>query len=143
MVSAAGGGEADAQVAPINAGAALAAQTPEEVAAALRLTVASDWCVRSESGQLLGKLRMIDGRSLKATCQLHGPRCYVMLNACTRGQAPRWGQVESDLLTWLAGGLVGAEGHAAAGLQLRAEKYGMRVKPPRDQRARADPMDRF
>ena len=127
------GAEADAQTSPTNAGAALAAQTPTEVAAAYGLTVASDWSVRSESGQLLGKLRMIDGHSMKATCQLHGPRCHVMLNGYTPTKEPRWNQVECDLLTWLAGGLVGAEGHAAAGLQLRAAKYGMRVKPRRDQ----------
>ena len=127
------GAEADAQTSPTNAGAALAAQTPTEVAAAYGLTAASDWSVRSESGQLLGKLRVIDGRSMKATCQLHGPRCHVMLNGSTPSREPRWNQVECDLLTWLAGGLVSAEGHAAAGLQLRAAKYGMRVKPRRDQ----------
>ena len=89
--------------------------------------------MRSKSGQLLGKLRMIDGHSMKATCQLHGPKCHVMLNGYTPTKEPRWNQVECDLLTWLAGGLVAAEGHAAAGLQLRAAKYGMRVKPRRDQ----------
>lgn len=88
-----------------------------------------NWCFRSTTtGRLLGNIRRVGERSLKALCHAHkGCVCWVTIRTI-EGECA----LERDLARWLAAAASGAsrDDHASSSHALKI-RYGMKPKPLR------------
>ena len=113
---------------PLHQAMACPSTDPAVVCQRLSLENRPDWTVLGPRKEKLGKIRLIAGRTMKATCQYpgHSSNCYCVINVTTADGKWISKAVEADLLKWLAlGCTTSAADHLAASHTLRVDKYGM------------------
>ena len=83
--------------------------------------------ITDRSSKRLGYIRLISGRTYKATCCLPANEdCSCVINSTTKAGAWIGERVEADLIKWLAMGLApNPRQHDEVGMHVRVDGYGM------------------